>query len=230
MIYITGDIHGDHDIHKLNTTWFPEQKELTKDDYLIVCGDFGLIWDDQPSKKEIHWLKWLEDKPFTTLFVDGNHENFNRLCSYPVTEWHGGKVHMISDSIIHLMRGQVFDIDGKKFFTMGGAECHDKEWRTYGVDMWREELPSDEEYAEAERNLDACGWEVDYVISHRCPTSVQDIRFGFGYHVNKLTDFFETLRNKLIWQKWYFGHYHTDEDFWDMRAIFQDVVECGTDG
>ena len=32
MIYITGDTHGDW-MSRLNTKAFPEQKEMTKDDY-----------------------------------------------------------------------------------------------------------------------------------------------------------------------------------------------------
>src|SRR5699024_12624046 len=36
-----------------------------------------------------------------------------------------GKVHKIRDSVIHLMRGEIFDIDNKKFFTFGGAKSHD---------------------------------------------------------------------------------------------------------
>ena len=70
-------------------------------------------------------MDWLEGKPFTTLFVDGNHENFDRLYAYPVEEWHGGKVHKIRPSVIHMMRGQVFAIDGKSVFTFGGASSHD---------------------------------------------------------------------------------------------------------
>jgi hypothetical protein len=45
MIYITGDTHGMIDWEKLNTTEFPEQKSLTRDDYVIVVGDFGGVWD-----------------------------------------------------------------------------------------------------------------------------------------------------------------------------------------
>ena len=87
MIYITGDTHGDW-VSRLNTDAFPEQKEMTKDDTVIICGDFG-IWND--TKQERYNLDWLEDKPFTTLFVDGNHECFDRLYAMPVSEWHGGK-------------------------------------------------------------------------------------------------------------------------------------------
>ena len=45
MIYITGDTHIPVDIQKLSTKRFPEQKEMTKSDYVIICGDFGGVWD-----------------------------------------------------------------------------------------------------------------------------------------------------------------------------------------
>ena len=92
MIYITGDVHCPYDIKKLNSDHFPD-KDLTKDDYLIVCGDMGLVWDG--GKRDEWWQKWFEKKNFTTLFVDGNHENHPLLNEFPVSEWHGGKVHMI---------------------------------------------------------------------------------------------------------------------------------------
>ena len=83
MIYITGDCHSNFE--RFNTGNFPEQKEMTKDDYVIICGDFGGVWNkDGESKMETSALDWLDGKAFTTLFVDGNHENFDRLYAYPV--------------------------------------------------------------------------------------------------------------------------------------------------
>lgn len=73
MIFITGDTHAD--VRRFNHNNFPEQSEMTKDDYVIVCGDFGLVFSQVESKGEQYWLDWLERKSFTTLFVDGNHEN-----------------------------------------------------------------------------------------------------------------------------------------------------------
>ena len=86
---------------------------MTKDDYVIICGDFGGVWTFEEE------LDWLNNKNFTTLFVDGNHENYTRLYDYPVEEWHGGKVHKIRDSVLHLIRGEIFDIDNKKIFAFG---------------------------------------------------------------------------------------------------------------
>ena len=93
---------------------FPEQKTFTdqNENYVIICGDFGLVWNylaETPSEK--YWLKWLENEKFTTLFVDGNHDCHPRLADYPVKEWNGGLVHEIRPHVLHLMRGQVFNIN-----------------------------------------------------------------------------------------------------------------------
>lgn len=63
--------------------------------------------------------------------------------------WNGGRVHEVMPHVLHLMRGQVFDIDGLSIFTMGGASSHDREWRTEGESWWPEELPSDAERTES---------------------------------------------------------------------------------
>ena len=102
MIYITGDCHGNFE--RFNASIFPEQNEMTKDDYVIICGDFGGVWNkDEESKMETMILDWLDCKSFTTLFVSGNHENFDRLMAYPVEEWHGGKIQKIRPSVIQIM-------------------------------------------------------------------------------------------------------------------------------
>ena len=82
-----------------------------------------LLYEESGEEEKI--LKELDELPFTVLFVSGNHENYDLLEAFPITEWHGGKVQLIFDSVIHLMRGQVYEIQSKKFFTFGGASSHD---------------------------------------------------------------------------------------------------------
>ena len=124
MIYITGDTHSD--FSRFTKENFPIQSEMTKDDYVIICGDFGGVWTfEEESSREKEALDWLNNKNFKTLFVDGNHENYTRLYNYPVEEWHCGKVHKIRNSVLHLMRGEIFNINNKKIFTFGGAKSHD---------------------------------------------------------------------------------------------------------
>ena len=145
----------------------------------------------------------------------GNHENYDLLAEYPVEEWNGGQVQRVRPSVIHLMRAQVYDIQGKKFFTMGGVSSHDiaggilepddpefeekqKQledsealyWIKY-VSWWKEEVPSEEEYRVAWTNLEKHNWIVDYIITHCCSSSVQDELSGGFYQADVLTDFLD---------------------------------------
>ncbi len=209
MVYITGDTHSPTDIHKLNTRLFPEQKTLSRQDYIIICGDFGGVWD--LGKCDRHWLKWLAAKKFTLLFIDGNHENFDLLNdTFPVVTFCGGQAHKIEDNIYHLMRGEVFTLCGKTFFTMGGAESHDKEYRKAGESWWAAELPSPAEYANAASNLAKHNYTVDFILTHCAPTGIQR-EIEPHYPENALTDFLESLRANAQYKHWYFGHYHTDK-------------------
>jgi predicted phosphodiesterase len=250
-IYVTGDTHGV--FTRINMANFPEQKTMTKADYLIICGDFGCIWDGSASDR--YSLDWLNGvKPFTTLFVDGNHENFDLLNAYPVSEWMGGKVHMIRDSVIHLMRGQIYEIGGKLFFTMGGAASHDISdgiletndplfrykkkqldrvrgmYRVNHVSWWAEEMPCEEEYREAAANLDAVGWKVDYVISHCLPIGViNTLNIMSGgvldlYGADDLTRFFQDINERLDFRRWYAGHYHDDRRILDKYELLYEKI------
>lgn len=241
MIFITGDTHGGWG-NRLRTESFPEQKGMTKDDYVIVCGDFG-IWDN--SKREKHHLDWLENKPFTILFVDGNHENYDILDELPVKEWNGGKVHFIRPSVIHLMRGQVFNIDGKTFFTFGGARSHDirdgilevgdsriKKWerdyfklfRVNHVSWWEREMPSDAEMDEGIQNLEKANYKVDFVVSHCGPASTIALYSHGNFEADYLTKYFEEIRSKLDYKKWFMGHYHDNKAVNDKEIILYEQI------
>lgn len=238
MIFVTGDTHGDW-MTRLNSRSFPEGVGLTKDDYVIICGDFGL-WHD--TKEERYNLEWLDSKPFTTLFVCGNHENYDRLYEYPVEKWCGGKIHKICSSVFHLMRGQVFDIQGKRFFTFGGASSHDvqdgilepddpriskwyrdydKMFRINHTSWWKEELPSEEEMTEGMMNLKQNGLQVDYIVTHSPYASVLcQMDQGSGvYKTDILTDYLQEIKESVEYKKWFFGHMHVNQNFLGDNAI-----------
>ena len=229
MVFVTGDLHGNFE--RFKPKYFPEQARMTKQDIMICAGDFGGVWFGDSRDDET--LDWLERLPFTLAFVCGNHENYDALERYPVAEWHGGKVHRVRPHVLHLMRGQIFELDGYRFFTMGGAKSHDIEdgilepdapdfeqrltmlqrkprarYRVNHISWWAQELPSDEEYAGARRNLNAVGWQVDYIITHCCPSSIQDTFSGGLFQRDALTDFLDEVRERCRFQYWFFGHYH----------------------
>ena len=222
MIFVTGDLHGNIDKSKLNTKFFPQQKELTKNDFVIIAGDFGGIWDE--SRSENWLLRWLEKKSFTTLFVDGNHENFDLLNSYPVTTWNGGKVHEIRPGILHLMRGQVFQIEGMKFFTFGGADSIDKHYRTEGVSWWPQERPTEEEFEEGMNNLAKHNYSVDYIITHTAPLNIVEQLTAYSTFLDPTTIMLSVFQEKINFKHWYFGHFHEDTTLENYTALYQEVV------
>ena len=221
MIFITGDLHGNIDKSKLNTQSFPQQKELTKDDFVIIAGDFGGIWDE--SRSENWLLRWLEKKRFTTLFVDGNHENFDLLNNYPVTTWNGGKVHEIRPGILHLMRGQVFQIEGMKFFTFGGADSIDKHYRKEGVSWWPQERPAEEEFDEGMNNLAKHNYSVDYIITHTAPLNIAEQLTVCTSFLDPTTIMLSVFQEKISFKRWYFGHFHQDTTLGNYTALYYDL-------
>lgn len=226
MIYVTGDTHAGIDIAKLSSKSFVENRLLSKNDYVIVAGDFGFIHDFVSDYR--YWLEWFKQKNFTTLFVDGNNENFELLNSYPIDFWRGGKVHKINDSIIHLMRGQVFDFDGVKIFTFGGAKSKGIERKIENGYWWKEEMPSEEEYIEGIKVLERHNWNVDYIITHACPTVALEYissQCGIKGKANELHSYFDKLNQKVRYKHWYFGHYHEDVRLSDKMTLLFNKVE-----
>ena len=217
MIYVTGDTHGER--ARWDEKYFPMVNTLDEKDYVIVCGDFGFLFRGTQNPEEAEFLNELEQKKFHILFVDGNHENFPLIFSYPQEEWNGGKVHRIRKNILHLMRGQVYSIDGKTFFTMGGAYSIDKAFREEGISWWPEELPSEEEYDEAINNLEKCNNKVDYIITHAAPEDTMSVFHKDHLEELKLNFFLEWVRENVEYRHWYFGHLHQDADLWRNQTV-----------
>lgn len=219
MMFIVGDTHFNHDIKKIKTV-----RKTCKDDYpyeqnyLIVCGDFGLIWYGRENDEERWWKTWYNDQPFTTLFVPGNHENYNRLFSdeFPEVDMFDDKVKQISDKIFMLQRGHIYNIDGKSFFCMGGAESIDKEHRQINISWWPQELPTYKELELGLHNLQHYHGKVDYIISHTTSNKIlesiedmikceikPDIEIG-------LRKYFDHIQETVEFKQWFFGHFHYD--------------------
>ena len=228
MIYVTGDTHGLEDFHKLHL-FAGKHPELTINDYVIVAGDFGAIWSERTLVEN---LRYYTELPFTVLFVDGNHENFDLINSYPVEIWNGGKVHKIKPNVIHLMRGQIFEIEGKTIFTFGGATSIDRDFRIEGRSWWSQELPTYEELDEGIANLKQYGNKVDYIITHSCGQRAlmyPKLRIHAGVKIacpeSHLLSNFEDV---VEFKHWYFGHFHIDAQLSDKyTALMNNIVKLG---
>ena len=243
-ILVASDPHGDltmDNLKRLRRDCEEGVKILTKDDYVIICGDFGLLWNYEAlgrsvgsntsdwcwAEDELKLLDWYNSCPWTTLFVDGNHENFWRLRTYPITEWHGGRVQKISESIIHLMRGEIYNINGYSIFTMGGAMSTDRGTATGTEDYdigkwwWPEEIPSAAEWNKAYQNLEANDFKVDFIISHECPNG---IKWHKRFLTSEVSNRLEMIRQTTDFTHWFCGHLHVDEDYGNISILYNRIL------
>jgi hypothetical protein len=223
-VFVTGDIHG-YPIRFDQPNLDAMGLNLTQNDKVIICGDFGLPWYGDEEDKLC--LDWLRAKPFEILFIDGNHENFDLLYQFPVEERYGGKVHKLRENIFHLMRGEVYEIEGKKYFAFGGSTSADKYTREEGVLWWKEEIHNQEEYDNALKNLDKVNFNVDYVITHTAPKHfLENVSFNKqGAEDCPVVIMLDELEKRLSYSKWFVGHFHVDyEDeknnvIWSYKEI-----------
>lgn len=204
MIYITGDMHGDERIGEIEF-FIVSHPDAT---YLIILGDFGAIWNEETSL-----IERLSALPTIILFIDGNHENFDLLNAYPREEWNGGYVHHIANNILHLMRGNIYEIENRTFFVFGGAVSADKNLRKEGVSWWPQEEATECELNYAQSVLQGVK-KVDYVLTH-CGNmeAVQKMHLNTGNIKLKVcwqSIKISTLLRYITYSIWFCGHYHLD--------------------
>lgn len=217
-----GDTHGD--LGAFDRLMREGRETLTEDDTVIVGGDFGFPYRGEETDG---WkLDLLAEKPYTIAFVDGNHEHFPTILSAPVETWHGGKVHRIRKNIVHLMRGEIFEIEGYTLFAMGGANSIDRAYQRYQGTWWPEEIPSKEEIDNASANLARYGNRVDVVVTHTAPTElIRRMGYSPDLREQELTGFLEWVMYDVPFSAWFFGHFHEDRTFErGMRCLMKEIA------
>lgn len=223
MIFVTGDTHGD--IERFND---PRLKNLRDGDTLIVCGDFGFLWDG--SKREKKNRKALAKKKYNICFLDGTHENFDMLEEYPVTSWNGGEVQQIEGNLYHLMRGQIYRIEDTTFFAMGGGESPDLDIRLEENNWSSKETPTPQELMTGAENIEKCGCKVDVIVTHEPPGKIKsflNLSEGVGTHLTTLNAYFDELNKTCRYGKWYFGSMHVDKFVSSNQiALYRNIVEA----
>lgn len=218
MIFITGDTHGEVDFWKLHVL---RNKNLTYEDYLIICGDAGICWSPRTLPQCLHLYNSLG---CTVLFIDGNHENFDMLNSCQLVEFNGALMHRINKHIFHILRGEIVTIEGNTFLCLGGAISIDKMYREFRVSWWPEEEITNHDIDNAICNLKKHNNKVDYVITHCCDTSTVVSAFGFRRDV--CTDQLMFIDKVAKYNHWYFGHYHFDREISEKKTcLYQRIIQ-----
>lgn len=213
--------------------------------YAIVLGDFGLPWssDCEIDERGVHpldhtdryLLKWYNQKPFKVLAVMGNHDNYDVIEKLPEVDMFGAKVRKVSDNVFYLKRGEIYEIEGKRFLVLGGAMSEDKAWRIPHETWWAQE-----EWCEGEK--EAClvkiaesGGKFDYVLSHTGPIAgiaetddffkneknmkelLKDSTVGFNDKVDEMIEY----------KKWFFGHWHSDWGYENKESKYGALYHQG---
>lgn len=247
-IFITGDMHGMLDWDKFSQKNWPVQNELTKEDIVLIAGDFSLPYNVHEDTSDHLALNCLEQKKFTIVFIDGNHENFSALKQYPIVLFHGAQCHQLRPHIYHMMRGEMLDIDEKKILGLGGAITYTSKKNIIKHDRhdfhhFVNEIPDDIELAKAYYAL--ATKKPNIIVTHDGPSDVVKKIYDitkkpvgkYGFNPSKMQIMLQNMLNSIVEEnipvkKWYFGHHHVDLDLGtkngtEFRVVYNDIVEIG---
>lgn len=236
MIYMIADIHRDRDLAFL----FCERMKTKKEDVLIILGDAGInVYLDERDEE---LKRFLESLPITLFCIYGNHEERpENIKSYQEMCWHGGTVYAEEKypSLKFAKDGEIYDFNGLNAMAIGGAYSPDKHFRlSYGLPWFLDEQPSDTVKGSVEKQLEACGWKIDVVLSHTAPRKYQPeeaLLLGFKQwkidleeHTEKWMD---SIEERLCYAYWFCGHYHISKKDEKIQFLYHNVVNfpIGTD-
>lgn len=220
MIFVTGDTHGD--IERFSER---QLKRLKKGDTLIILGDFGFVW--QGGEEEEKNLNFLRSRKYNILFLEGTHENMDMLTQYPVEDYCGGKVRSLGGNLKQLMRGEIYEIEEKSIFSLGGGQSDDLEieMRRDNKTWWINELPSHEEIEYAREKIKAKK-EVDFILTHDAPHKIRTSITGEDKEPSRLGQFLDEIMYSVKYKNWYFGCHHIDRKLTRTHyAVYRGVIE-----
>ena len=223
---ITGDTHGQFQ----HIEAFCERIKPSAKDTLIILGDAGFNY--YSDWRDIHAKNKMSRLPITIFAIHGNHEQRPSIIpSYHTMNWRSGQVYVEKEypNILFAADGEVYDLDGRKALVIGGAYSVDKQRRlTFGWHWWADEQPSDEIKRKTEEALEAHDWKMDIVLSHTGPLKYEPIEAFLPMvdqrTVDKSTEIWlDRIEDRLDYQHWYFGHYHTEKEIDKISILFQSI-------
>lgn len=220
-VFLKGDIHGHIDRIKD----FCDRAQTTEDDILILLGDVGI--NIYGEGRDTLW-RAFKKLPITILCVRGNHEARPEKCNYKLDVYDLGDKTIIAAYHKDKLPNVYFLYDGWQqiknhmFFVINGAYSVDKEYRLKNGWFWE----PDEQLSEKERER---LWNIftytestvgaEYVLSHTCPSSCVPTQLFLSFIDQSKVDhtmedfcgkFYDILKSKDTFKKWYCGHFHAD--------------------
>lgn len=205
MIRIYGDVHG------LLGLFFEQVNRLGPEYEVVQLGDFGwwpTILREHEAAVKYDMQDALERRVY---FIDGNHEHFPSL-------WAAGRyvVNEIMPNLVYIPRGEILELDGRKILFIGGGESPDMNWRTEGVNWFREETITYADVMRIDQNA-----QVDMMITHVPPFHVSHHIFGGDTPVewNYSSKLIEAVWESMGKPDLYCGHFHMSRQIGNVRVL-----------
>lgn len=176
------------DVHGKYQRYHEIVRERDRHTYTIQIGDFGFNYstlDNVDSTKH--------------LILPGNHDNYDIMKNYN---------HFLGDY------GYVENFNGLSFFFYRGAYSIDRQYRTIGIDWWKDEEVTIDNFFKARELYRSI--KPDVMITHDCPENLVSYLIGPYAPVYQnitswaLQELFNIHQPKI----WRFGHYHNS---WRMN-------------
>lgn len=211
MLYFHGDIHG-NPIRNFGFKINPYMRQLTEDDYLFILGDCGVPWNNYTKKEDIYKLKWLNNQKYKTIFIAGNHDNYDLIEQMPQIEFFGGTARQLTyennvyNNIYYIDHPTIINIENQKILIVPGADSHDiQDGIIDGNDKnWKKIYKTERKKGKRFMRISHLTWwpqeqikidetkkilenenDFDLILSHDCPS--QQLRYLIGSWV-KPTD------------------------------------------
>lgn len=219
-LMVAGDWHGNGNwaISALKTA------RLNGCDAVLQLGDYGYWPEQEPGflKAVERYLSVVCKGQITLYWLDGNHENHDRLVPGAGTS-----------CTRHLPRGHRWEWWGKTWMSVGGGVSVDKKWRTPGKDWFPDETLSPRQWEHCMRD-----GKVDVVVAHDTPAGV-DIpgihaqekqgEVWSAYPADAISeswqhrDGLQAIAEQTRPSHWFCGHYHVR---YNAQLVYSDGSEC----
>ncbi len=87
-----------------------------------------------------------------------------------------------------------------------------------------------------QKNLEACDFKVDYVLTHTAPADTVEYMSRLNLGIKNtvveelpLTGYLQWVVEKVSYGKWYFGHFHIDAELWrNQYAVLDGIRDLHT--
>lgn len=227
MVYLTADPHGDFSYIEE----FCGKKPTSVDDVMFILGDMELNLGNSGSdriKKSI-----LSTLPMTFLCIHGNHEiRPQHIDSYRETSLFGNKAYVEDEfpNIFFLNDGLIYYVGTKSFLVIGGAYSVARKLNDYKNDLFFDDEQPSSETMELVDYLCDSHTVVDYILTHTCPLNcipydACTLPIDQSMVDRSTETWMQKVYNRLRFQHWFCGHYHTNRKTDKITFVYKKVIE-----